>query len=637
MIAFNPPKLSFKNLLNILGEWNIVVVGNKKKNDIKWKLVNHSKKYVYLSIKDQLKLGYKTIQYLTFNNYSRKNIGYLYAIQHGAKEIYEIDEDLIISKIQNIDIKNNISICYGVRNDSLMINPYSYFGENNIWPRGFRISDIGKDENNNFYNIKSNQLIIKPLIFQGLINGIPDVDSFFLQTRFRKNTVIDVNFLDIYPLLYFPGQYIPLNSKNTKYLYDIFPFIILPISLEERISDIVRGFIIQRFAWGYNGSIIYHKSETYKNKSSYFISSTIPEEKDLFIKLDQMLVLINDTTKTKNNNPIELLFIIINNLIKGGILQKKDLDVYKAFLYDLSQFGYIFPNNFSNKINYNYKDFLNIYSEMKLYLPSNPNLEILNNNAIKIRNHYFSYKTYDNILLIINYNHKGFEYLNSYLLNLYKYSFKNIVFVSPGEINNNNIISCNNSGYGCYSYICLKEVFNKYPKFKGYLFINDDDFLKTWELDNFDFNIPWLYTFHPIDKNWGHSYWCYPIYNILNHNLVWKSNLIKIMGYYEIAVTIADFYYLPNSLLPKFIEITEKMYESKNFLECVVPTTMGIILAKRYQLIYFVGLWGDERKEAINYLHKAYHQITVHPIKFSEIDNKIKVELYIFFINAKEY
>ena len=110
MIAFNPPKLSFKNLLNILGEWNIVVVGNKKKNDIKWKLLTHSKKYVYLSIKDQLKLGYKTIQYLTFNNYSRKNIGYLYAIQHGAKEIYEIEEDLIISKIQNIDINSDKSL-----------------------------------------------------------------------------------------------------------------------------------------------------------------------------------------------------------------------------------------------------------------------------------------------------------------------------------------------------------------------------------------------------------------------------------------------------------------------------------------------------------------------------------------------
>ena len=79
------------------------------------------------------------------------------------------------------------------------------------------------------------------------------------------------------------------------------------------------------------------------------------------------------------------------------------------------------------------------------------------------------------------------------------------------------------------------------------------------------------------------------------------------------------------------------MYDSKLFLECVVPTSMAIILSKKYQLIYFKELWGEERKEAINYLHNAFHKITVHPIKFSENDNKIKVEQYIFFINAKEY
>ena len=203
MIAFNPPKSQIINLLNILEQWKIVIVGNSKKNAIKWKHMDHSKKYIYLSLKDQIKLGYKTIQYLNLNSYSNKNIGYLYAIQHGAKEIYEIDEDLIISKIKNIEMNNDIiDICYGVRNDSLMINPYSYFGENNIWPRGFRLSDIGKENYNNFYNIKSNQLLLKPLVFQGLINGIPDVDSIFIQTRIKKNNIIDdINFSDIYPLI----------------------------------------------------------------------------------------------------------------------------------------------------------------------------------------------------------------------------------------------------------------------------------------------------------------------------------------------------------------------------------------------------------------------------------------------------
>ena len=49
----------------------------------------------------------------------------------------------------------------GIVNDSIMMNPYIYFGEKNIWPRGFRINDIGKQfkqkilivnlKNKNFY------------------------------------------------------------------------------------------------------------------------------------------------------------------------------------------------------------------------------------------------------------------------------------------------------------------------------------------------------------------------------------------------------------------------------------------------------------------------------------------------------
>ena len=179
--------------------------------------MNYSNKLIYLSIRDQIQLRYKTIKNLKLNSYARRNIGYLYAIQHGAKEIYEIDEDLIISNLKNIIFNfhsfNKTQICLGIRNDSIMINPYSYFGEKSIWPRGFRINDIGKEYNNKYFIINSSQLILKPLIFQGLINGVPDVDSIFLQTRIQNNKTFNIIFSDNYPLLYYPGNYIPINSN----------------------------------------------------------------------------------------------------------------------------------------------------------------------------------------------------------------------------------------------------------------------------------------------------------------------------------------------------------------------------------------------------------------------------------------
>ena len=120
------------------------------------------------------------------NSYKRNNIGYLFAIQHGAKEIYEIDENLNIFVENPNFLDYNISdsyVCYGIQNESKMINPYVYFGETNIWPRGFLLKDIINDYNKTFYYAYNTQVKLKPLIYQDLINEFPDVDSFFLMTK----------------------------------------------------------------------------------------------------------------------------------------------------------------------------------------------------------------------------------------------------------------------------------------------------------------------------------------------------------------------------------------------------------------------------------------------------------------------
>ena len=224
-----------------------------------------------------MKLGYSISKFLSFNSYARKNIGYLYAIQHGAKEIFEINEDIVISDLNSFN-ENFSKIYFGIRNDSKMINPYIHFGEKYIWPRGFRLSDIGSQCYNKFYTIDSKHLKLTPLIYQGLINGDPDVDSLFQKTKISN---YEYNFSFIEPFLYFPGYFIPINSKNTKYLYDLFPFLVLPSTISEKISDILRGYILQYFAWRYNGCVIYLASQNYKKKNISKNSNFI-EEKNLF-------------------------------------------------------------------------------------------------------------------------------------------------------------------------------------------------------------------------------------------------------------------------------------------------------------------------------------------------------------------
>ena len=54
-----------------------------------------TKRIVYLSSEDQLNLGAALpfINVIPWNSFARKNIGYLYAITHGAKYIWDFDDD----------------------------------------------------------------------------------------------------------------------------------------------------------------------------------------------------------------------------------------------------------------------------------------------------------------------------------------------------------------------------------------------------------------------------------------------------------------------------------------------------------------------------------------------------------------
>ena len=128
MNVYNPPTPSLFKLLNNLEDWKMVVISINNKIDKKWKELNYSNKLVYISLKELIRLSYQISKYLSLNSYVRKNIGYLYAIQHGAKEIFEIDEDITILDLVSFNFNlSNHNIYYAIRNDSRMINPYTLF------------------------------------------------------------------------------------------------------------------------------------------------------------------------------------------------------------------------------------------------------------------------------------------------------------------------------------------------------------------------------------------------------------------------------------------------------------------------------------------------------------------------------
>ena len=623
VITFKEPSISIINLEKILDEWKIVVVGANSRSDKSWKIFKYSNKLFYLSLKDQIKLNYNINKYLKYNSYFRKSIGYLYAIQYGAKEIFELDENLEINvKTSFFESITNKIVCYGKSKYDLMINPYFYFGEKNIWPRGFKISDLGKEIENEFYLVNVTNIALSPLVYQGLINDSPDIDSLCFFTKIKDKRS---KFLNNYPLVYLPGNYVPLNSKNTKYLYEIFSLLMFPISLDESIADIWRGYLIQFFVWKYNGFLAYHNSEFFQKKFFYNSEKLISEKKN-YLDLDKYLDIL------KSNFDISSPLELIKLLVFKKILKEIDIKAHKAFTTDLNNLGYEFSNVKNGKIP-NISEYKKTPSEFKLYLPPNHNL--FENDIITIIGHSYSQKKYEDILLIINYNNAEFIKLNDYMKKLYKKYFPNMVFINPSsEYIGGESISCNESYYGYYSYKCFANIVYQYPSFNGYLLINDDDYMKPWELENLDFHIPWIYELEPMTQKWCKNWNCEIVYDILDNNIEWKKNITQFIGSYNLYITLSDFYYLPKFYAFKFCDIIKTMYTAKLFLECAVPITFGILLSPKYQIIYYEGLWGESRKKAIYNLYHHSKEITIHPIKFSNFSLQNIVDKYVYFMNA---
>lgn len=654
LLTYNSPTATIDYLARYLKNWKIIVLGDKKSKDDKWNIYNSSN-VIYLSFKEQQHLGYKSLKFIKSNSNARKNIGYLFAIEHGAKLIYEIDDDIIVNDLKSINVIYNKEYKYsrlsiGFNKNSKMINPYSYFGIKDIWPRGFLLNDIGYD-NNEFFNYALTQIKLKPLIYEYLINGEPDMDELFHQTRKKKNSSFNIFFNQNDPLLYIPGNYIPINSKNTKYLYDIFPSLPIFISLNEKINDIFRGYIMQLYAWKYNGGVIFLPPNAYKRGNWNDKNTNLIKEKKLYFEIKRFLKVLKYVEK--EGNPKEFLINIIKSLVKNEILKKIDLDIYNAFLEDLSTFNYIYSHDFNIKnIIDNYKNYIIISSKFSYSQISQGKIFLLNSKENKLIKHITSNKVYKNILLIIIYNYSKLIFLNSYMIQLYKKFFPNIVFLKEGfqNLNRKDLIECKESSKGFYSYKCFREVYNRYPNMKGYLFIDDDNFIKPWQLENLNFNIPWINKINiycnitnpalyikrnsSLWKRLNHTY--FTLKYLLNRNISWKNNVRNFYGI-KIVNVLVDIVYIPNNIMKQFCDIVEIMYESKIFIQIAIPIAFGIMQLEKMNILTSIFLWKKKRKLVINYLRTNFSYISVHPIKFSNKYNRKHVIDYISFINALKY
>lgn len=323
--TINHPTSAIKKLVD--SGLHVVVVADKK-TPADWTC----KGCCFLSVEQQLQMNYKIIKQLPWNHYCRKNIGYLYAIEHGATIIYDTDDDNILDCDQLSILPSTCSHMMVCSSSTGVMNPYAYFGQKTVWPRGFPLEYVRRNN-----GCTMQQQSCHPLIQQGLVDNDPDVDAIFRLTRempifFEKSEPISLNV----------GTMAPFNSQNTIFHYDAFWGLAIPVSAAFRVSDIWRGYWVQRLLWDIGGNLSFTQAAVVQERNIHDFLKDYQDELDLYSHAGTLIKFLRQWN-SESPNLGDRILDLHQALIANNFFGTKELDFMKAWLEDLKAIGYHMP------------------------------------------------------------------------------------------------------------------------------------------------------------------------------------------------------------------------------------------------------------------------------------------------------
>jgi len=312
--------------------WRVVVVGDTKTPQ-DWEYPNCT----YLGVEEQKTLGYRVHSLLKYRSYSRKNIGYLYAVQHGAKIIYESDDDNVPSQGKLIYLPENADVVtFQPEEDQYAVNVYSYFGQPTVWPRGFPLRAINPSKVDKTPVSSPSRKFVP--IQQGLADYDPDVDAIYRLTQ-PLNIYFDQKKT---PVSLPRGLMCPWNSQNTVFYESAFWGMLIPITTSFRVCDIWRSYWAERILWEIGGELAFLPPSVEQIRNPHDYLADFEDELDLYLQAENLIKFL---TSWSSDHPKleERILDLSKKMVEHGFWEIDDARLMKAWLEDLQSIGYEFP------------------------------------------------------------------------------------------------------------------------------------------------------------------------------------------------------------------------------------------------------------------------------------------------------
>jgi len=288
----------------------------------------HAKGCNYYSVERQREAGLEYASVCPLRHYARKNIGYLLAMQAGAENIVESDDDNL--PLPNFWTERPRSLRCRKTPDAGWTNVYSHFATGLIWPRGLPLDTVHAPATP--YDEMPSADVDCP-IQQGLADENPDVDAIYrlllpLPLRFRTDRQI----------AYGPGSWSPFNSQNTTWWPDAYPLMYLPAQCTMRATDIWRSLVAQRVAWSNGWSILFHEPSVYQERNEHDLMRDFRDEVPVYLRNRDIASILSNLDLPPGVAQIPgNMVLCYEALVRASILPDTELPLLKAWLSDVAR------------------------------------------------------------------------------------------------------------------------------------------------------------------------------------------------------------------------------------------------------------------------------------------------------------
>ncbi|KAF9335993.1 hypothetical protein BG006_010048 [Podila minutissima] len=603
---------------------------------------------VYLSVEDQKCLSYGVVDVIPYKAYTRKNIGYLWAIQQGATKVFDTDDDNLPTG-NDIILESPTGSVVGYRSDNTTgksVNIYSHFGRPDIWPRGFPLEEIDIRRPVSYipeYESlpgRARDVLAPPMMIQqGLADLDPDVDAIFRLTQGQE--LKKATFCKKSPSIRLsPGTFCPFNSQNTLFSYDAFWGLVLPITVSFRVCDIWRGYWVQRLLWDVNGSLGFTKPTVDQIRNAHNYLDDYKDELQIYAETSKFIDFLS-TWKSRSTNLETRIVDLMKGMAENKFIGDADVDLAKRWVKDLKSVGYVFPK----VLRYDPLAVKTSLDAVQQPLIAQKSLK-LSNDALKQCQLEADVDPtmsriqitpipedpsakFKDILLVVNFNHPIYDAIKPFL-SIYEPYFPNIKIYGPKvPADLKDVVTEVFYDEGYTGYRSLVHAMENYPNYSGYLYTNDDTVLNVFQLAKFDQDKVWKRVpdiateLHDRSKappgRWSH-------WNERGSSKMWKdptaltakqrqriATFTKVDGPADISAYV-DAVYVPGRISVELTDVLSRFLKHRVFLEVAVGLALvAVEPTENWASWKELYLWTEERDRWREYLQPGVGML--HPVK----------------------